>query len=599
MTGPEMSTDWVDDHQTKPDTGSGGPQRMMRIGSRMVSKRRFYDALLVSMKAERKSIEDHWTAILAVTSPRRARFDGENGSRTTRNDGILNGKARYDARTLIAALYSRICSPADNWIGVGSDDPDFDRSDEAAQVWYASAERGTKKTMEEGEVYVALEQVIEDMVLVGTGAMFLDDDLETVIRAYHLPIGSYFLGSDARGLIDTCIRECSMTVAQLEERFGYDALSDEAKRRLDKGELNATRKVIHVVAPNKNYWPGRLNVGGQNYKKWSSCWYEADTGVLDDKLLGEKGYDDFPVIVGRWATTGTEVWATGCPGMDALPDAAELQEIAFDSAVVTKQMGTPPLGAPASMMGENISAVPGSITYLDNASLNQKIEPILRVDGAQLQAIMERDDVVSRRVSDAFYARLWVSLQESDADGSRKTATEIQEIRNEKRSLLAPLTTRFQPQVLARTVMVILNARRRAGKVQPYPKSMVGRSLKLTFRSEFSQAQKATQALGLDRLVAITGQLMEATGDTQVGLKIDKYAFLDIYADALGIPPEVTLDQKKLDVLLKQAAQVQQQAEDAAAEQQQAEVARNLAGADMSGDNALTRMTRGMQEAAA
>jgi hypothetical protein len=580
-----MTADWSTEHVT---TGAGGGGR--RDPYRGLPKRKFYTQVLEQLRVERKSWEDHWQAILNVTQPRRARFDRESVNRTTRNDGILNGKGQTDTRTLVSGLFARICSPSENWFGLGTDDDEFDRSDEDGQRWRAAEERGIKKTLEDGDVYRVLEQVIEDMVGPATGAAFIDDDIESVVQAYHMPLGSYFLATSAKNQIDTCFRELSMTPVQMEEKFGMDALSARVRKLLDETPY-AWQPVVHVVAPNKNYWPGRIESGtGKLSKKWTSCWWDAG-GSENEPLLAEDGYYEFPVVPGRWATTGENVWGSGSPGMLALGDMRELQEVAFDSALVGKQMGMPPLGAPATMFGTDISAIPGSVTYLDNASLSIGIKPILEVNGAQLGSLNDREERIESRIAEAYYVRLWQMLQDGGADGARMTATEIQERRNEKMSLLGPLTIRFQMDVLRRVVMLVFHARMRAGLVKPWPQSMVGKSLKLVFRSEFSQAQKANQALVLDRLFQFYAAGVEVTqGAPEVLHKLDIPRAIDIYAEGLGADPGVTRAAKALEKIVQAAAEQQAKLQKQAELAQQAETLKNMAGADLSKDNALRRL---------
>jgi hypothetical protein len=353
--------------------------------------------------------------------------------------------------------------------------------------------------------------------------------------------------------------------------------------------------VVHVVAPNRAYMPDRIDPETRTLsKRWSSCWYEAG-GADTEPLLGEKGYDTFPVVAGRWAVTGTDTYGSGSPGMFALSDARELQELAIDSSVLTKQMGTPPLSAPAVLFGENISLVPGRITYLPNAAVGAKVKPLLEVDGAQLQAINAKEALIERRVGDAYYNRIWALLQE-ESGGTRRTATEIHARKNEELTLLGPLTIRFQQSVLRRTIELVWSARQRAGLVKPYPQSLVGKKIKLVFRSEFSQAQRASQALALDRLVEFTGKIVEITQDPSVFKKLDKFKMIDLYADGLGVAAEATVEQDKLDQELAADAQQKQDAMEQAKAAQESETIKNLAGADMSGDNGLTRATQALQQ---
>lgn len=587
--GPYEGSDWAADHVTKTGYGDADGVNGGRGLAQGLSKRQFYQKLLEMMRQERVSFDEHWEAIGNVTQPRRLRFDGNQRNRTTRNDGIYNGKMRTDSRTLVSGIFARICSPSDDWFDMGPPDPRLSMEDEEVAEFFAGEVRGCRETLEDSDSYRGLEQVIQDMVDLGTGAMFVDDDPFTLLRSYHMPVGSYFLGSSARGEIDTCLRECGMTVAQLVEKFAWDNLSDRVQTHWRNGRITEWIDVVHVVTPNASYQPGMLIDTGSGFsvsKKWSSCWYEK-SGPEGGPLLGEQGYFEFPVLTGRWSTTGEDIYGSGCPGMDALGDGRELQELAIDSGALVAKLVRPPMGAPAAMNGQKISLIPGDITYLDNATMGMEVKPLIDVHPQGLVGVNTKESLIEKRISDAYYARLWLMLAEGGDGGSRMTATEIQERRNEKMSQLGPLTNRFQQELLRKLVMRVFMARLRSGLVKEWPQALVGKPIKVTFRSEFSQAQKATQALMLDRVVQFAGQWAAASGDPTIFDTLDDVKAVAVYTDGLGTPPQVTRDIKAVEELRKAREERRAKSEQAAQQAHAAEVMNKMSGATIAPDNAL------------
>lgn len=588
MTSMDTSTDWTSDHNAVAPYSRG----TLRVGRRRIGKRAFYKQLLERLRAQRASWDPHWQAIFDVTAPRRPRFDRNSVNRTERNDKVKNSKALTATRRLVALMCSKMFSPADIWFTVSVGD-DEDMKDEEVQRWVAGEEQGIRDTLEDGGFYRVIEPVLEDIVNPATGAMFAEDDLETVVRFYHLPVGSYFLAQSGRNQIDTLIRECAMTTAQLEDKFGYEACSDQVKALLDKNELSVYWPIVHAISPNTDYSPGTRYPKAVS-KRWNSCWFEIAGSDNDDRLLGEDVYDDFPGIVGRWAVIGEDVWGTGSPGMDSNSDARELQECALDASEIRAMMARPAMGAPASMMGGNISIVPGSLTYLDNASVDLSIKPLVEVDGAQLEATYSGEERLEGRLGDAYYSALWGLIEESDAD-PRKTATEIHEYRNEKLSLLGTLAGHAHQDIAKPVVQRVWNARLRAGKVKPWPRRLIGKAIKLTFHSEFSQAQKASKAVVLARLAEVVGQLVEVTGDPTVAYNLDPRAIINLQADALGVDPTATRSGDEVDKLLQAAAEQQQKAEQEAQAGARAETLEKLS-KPMGDDSIGAQLGRGVEQ---
>lgn len=596
---PYDGSDWVAEHQTKAGSADADSEYRPHGLGHGLSKRQLYQRVLELMRQERLTFDEHWKAIADVTQPRRVRFDNTSRNRTSRNDGIYNGKMRTDSRTLVSGLFARICSPTDDWFGMGPPDPDLAIQDEEVAIFFDGEVKGCRKTLEDADFYRASEQCIQDMVDMATGAMFLDDDPFTLLRAYHMPVGSYFLGSSARGEIDTCIREFGMTVAEMVEKFPWENLSLRVQQFWERGYITQWIDVVHVVAPNREYQPGKMTYGASGFqlsKRWSSCFYEKD-GPPERGFLEERGYYEFPIIVGRWATTGEDIYGTGCPGMDALADARELQELAIDSGALVAKLVRPPLGAPASMNGQKISLIPGDITYLDNASIGDGVKPLIDVHPQGLIGVNTKEGLIEKRISDAYYARLWLMLNEGEG-GSRMTAAEIHERRAEKMSQLGPLTNRFQQEFLRKAVMRVFMARLRAGLVKDWPEALDGQPVKVEFKSEFSQAQKATAALTLDRLVTFAGTWAQASGNPQIFDNLDDIEAVAAYADGLGAPPRITRPVKDVRGLRAARAEQADQAESAAKAAATAAVLKDMSAAKVNRGNALGQLMEGMRGAA-
>lgn len=590
----DTSTDWASDHLANSPPGGGGGYSYgtMKVGRRRVPKRVFYQQILEQMRAQRASWDPLWQDIADVTDPRRVRFDRAAINRTERNTKIKNGRATIATDRLVALMFSKLCSPSDIWFTGEVGTPE-DMKDEEVQTWVAGEMDGIRQTLEDGECYRVLEPVIRDIVNPATGGMFVEDDLETVVRAYHMPVGSYFIANSGRGVVDTVIRECSMTTAALEDKFGFDALSDNTKRALDRGDLTSYVPIVHAVSPNGDYTPG-VRIPKALSKKWTSCWFEVDGKENADQLLGEDVYDDFPAIIGRWGVIGEDVWGSGSPGMAMVPDGRELQENTIDAAVVRAMISQPPMGIPASMVGDNFSIIPGAINYLDNAAMDMKAHRLVDTDGAQLQAIYAGEERLEGRIGEAYFAALWKLLEDEGDAGTRRTATEIHELRSEKYSLLGPLANHLHADVLKPLVMRVWNARLRAGKVKPWPRRLIGKTLKLEFRSEFSQAQKGVKALALSRLTEQVGMLVQVTGDPTVAYNINPQAIINLHADALGADPTATRPPDEVEKLLQAAAKRQQQAEEEAQAGQRADTLQKL-GTPMDDDSIGAQLGNAVQ----
>src|SRR5262249_34923595 len=128
----------------------------------------------------------------------------------------------------------------------------------------------------------------------------------------------------------------------------------------------------------------------------------------------------------------------------------------------------------------------------------------------------------------------------------------------------------------------------RKGFIPPAPPELQGVPLRIEYISMMAQAQKMLGTANIERLLAVAGNAAAAAPSVLDNIDMDEA--LRTLADNYGVPPKIirTKDQ----VAKTRAAKAQQQA-DAQRAQMMAEAAKGasvLAGADMTNDNALTRI---------
>jgi hypothetical protein len=119
--------------------------------------------------------------------------------------------------------------------------------------------------------YRALHSGYMELGLFGTWATVLLPDFDNVIHHTPLTVGEYSITTDDRGRVNTLAREFQMTVGQMAERFGADALSPAARNLYDRGSLDTWVTVNHLVEPNKDRDP---KLRDNRNLRWSSRYFE-------------------------------------------------------------------------------------------------------------------------------------------------------------------------------------------------------------------------------------------------------------------------------------------------------------------------------------
>jgi hypothetical protein len=547
------------------------------------SKLKRCEALRGQLEAERASWIPHWQDLADYIKPNRGRFlisDRNRGEK--RRSKIVNGTASMAARTLQSGMQSNIASQARPWLRLTTADPDLAEFG-PVKDWLYTAETRMLDIFRKSNLYNTLHVTWGDMGVFGTAAMPVVRDAESIVRGSTLPIGSYALSANARGVVDTCVRHYSMTIRQLVEEFGAKALSQTSRNLYDRGTYEAWVEVCHIIAPNRDYRPGSPVA---KHKRYSSCYYEAAGN--GDRFLRESGFDRFPILCPRWEVDGDDVYG-GCPGQDALPDIKMLQSMVKDKAKAVKKMIDPPLVAGPEMRNATVSGIPGGVTFATFRDGRPTVSALHQVDprvGELRQDIGETEKAVSR----AFYEDLFLMLAMSDR--REITAREVIERHEEKLIMLGPALQRTDSELLNPLVDIIFEEMLARDLMPPAPEELHDQDLKVEYLNTLAQAQRMVGIGGVESLVQMVAQVAPFKPD--IVDKIDLDQAIDEYGDKLGVSPRILRsDEKVATIRSDREKQAQQQA---AAEQMReaAGAAKDLAAADTGGDNALTGLLRGL-----
>lgn len=543
------------------------------------------------LKSGRSSWDAHNRECAEYVMPRRIRMNGsETNQGTKKNDKIINSKATKALRTLGAGMFAGITHPARPWHVLGLPDPRLMAMPAVKAILQQIAER-QRDVFNRSNFYNSLAQLYEDLALHGTSVMWIDDDLEDVIRCHVLVWGTYSLALDARGFASTLFRDVVMTVGQIKEKGWLFRASEGTKRLAREQRWDEAVNVVHVIE--KRLDRDVTKVDNLNMP-WASFWFE-DTSDPDAKFLYESGYEECPFVAPRWHVVGNDTYGTG-PTHDGLGDIKAIQDLEREKARASQMVTKPPMTGPAGLRtmpgGPNI--LPGGMTYNDAGANGQKFEPSVKVDPQTIKIYGEEIKNHEYRIDQIYFADLWLMLANSDR--REITAREVDERHEEKMLQLGPVLVRLYDELLDPAldrVFAIMQRRHMFDDLwAEAPPEVQGSTIKVEYISILAQAQKLLASSGVERFVAMIGNIANVRPDILDVVDWDGIA--QHYADILGVRPDLLLPK---DVVQKIRAAKQAQNERMLQVQQQmaeAKTAKDLAGADTSGDNVLTRMAAEM-----
>lgn len=545
------------------------------------TRRNQYLQRWTALDNEFSSWRAHYQDIANYVLPRSGRFfTTDNKQDQSKYNKIYDNTGTLALATLSAGLMAGMTSPARPWFRLTTPDPSLAQS-EPVKLWLNAVTRLMQTIFARSNTYRALHSVYEELGAFGTAASIVVEDFDNVIHHHALTAGEYRLASDDKGNVDTLYREFQFTVGQHVQRFGKDKVSQAALNLYNAGNYDTRIPVIHLIEPRRD----------RDYRKsdginmpWRSLYFEKGSDN-PDSYLRESGYKRFPVLAPRWTERLGDVYGIS-PAMMTLGDIKQLQHQQLRKAQGIDYQVRPPVVMPTSAKNSPSDFLPGGISYADTATQNG-VRSAFEVN-INLQYLLEDIRDVRDRINSGFFADLFKMLAMSDR--RQMTATEVAERHEEKLLMLGPVLERQHNELLDPKIELTFARMLEAGIVPPPPPDLQGAELQVEFVSMLAQAQRAVGVNAVDRLVMSIGTIAALKPD--VADKLNGDELIDQYSDMLGVDPNIIVADDKVAIIRSNRAKQQQAAQTAALAESASKSASNLAGADTSGKNALTDVTK-------
>ena len=509
------------------------------------------------LKTEREPFVEQWLEISRHITPASGRFletDAKNLARGRWNR-IYDNAATYASTILSSGLQSGMNDPATQWFALTTGTPELDES-HAVKVYLDQVQRILEMCFERTNVYQALHHGWREVGVYGTCAMIVVEDPKDGLHCYPLVCGEYCVGTDARNRPDTIYRRFSMTAAQMIGEYGRAKVSQAVKDAYDFGNKDKLFKCIHAIEPRHD----RDRRAKDNLNMpWRSVVIQIDADDGTDGILEEGGHMEFPAVVGRWGANASDVYSEECPGMIAIGDTKQLLHECLQKGNAIDYAVNPPIILPTSAKETELDFLPGGRSFIDMPTAGNQAQSAwnVRMDvNAIAQDMME----IRQRINQAFCVDMFLMV--SNATKHQMTAEEVARRNEEKLTLLGPVLSRLNNEVLKSLIERAFNILQRAGQIPPAPPELRGQTLQVRYMSMLSRAQHSLRANGLDQFLTRVGNV--AQYKPEVLNKIDPFQIVDEYADYFSVAPSIIVptDQAQAAVeAQQQAAQQQAQAE--------------------------------------
>lgn len=511
-----------------------------------------------------------------------------------RHDGkVINSMPTNAALTLAAGMQAGITSPSAPWFRVTVP---YDWMYEVSEIrdWLDYVQDALMRIFSMSNMYKVFHQCYMHMGVWGTACAILTEDQDSVVHGFMLDQGSYAIGLNKRGHVDTLYREFSMTISQMADEFGKENLPVTIQEKLvqaGKGNRDddSFYNIACIIEPNSDALDLPETMGAPFR---SIYWLPRNTGDPENEgIIAIRHYSGNPIFCPRWMESpGVGNYGYG-PGRMALGDCMQLQEMEKDKLKAIRKVVDPPLAVPDTLKGQLINTYPGSITYFSQAGLTagkSAVTPLYEVR-PDLGALENAIQTVENRIRNMFYYDLFKMFTDMGYKNP-PTAQEIIEKKQEKLINLGPVVESMTND-LDRVINRVFQLAWERKLIPPPPAEMLqiarGNSLNLRVKyiSPLATAQRMIGLQALQQYSQYVAQMATIKPGATDKLDVDKA--LDRAAESLGIPADVIPNEKEVAAIRGERAKQEQ-----AVQQQQAalaatQAAKNLGQAKMTPDTGL------------
>lgn len=560
--------------------------------------RRYAESLILGMRNDRYSWFVHWRELADYFLPRRYKWlitPNQQNRGSPINQHIIDSTGFLAARNLASGLMSGKTSPTQPWFGLRLGNQDSTETSPVS-LWLAEVERIMRLIFSESNFYPAIAQWYFDLVIFGTAIILIYEDFENVINCRNPCAGEAYVGIDGRYRPTTLGLEYTMTVRATVDEFGYDACSDNVKRAYDlPAGSGQGREIIiaQIIEPNND---GRDFGIPASFPFREAIWeWGGSTSPQNDSgntgFLRKKGYFEQPQATCRWDLVSNDPYGRSV-GMDGLGDQKQLQLQSKRKGQAIDKMVNPPMVADIQLKNKPASLLPGGVTYVTGfassgrpgfASAYDTKFPVNDIT-ADLAEVRER-------LKYTFHNHLFQPISQFETR-SNITAVEIQQRKAESLIMLGPVFERVDNEGLRPIIERVFAIASRAGILPPAPPELQGKELTVGFVSMLKLAQDATNAISIQQVLGLVGNL--AGVDPSVMDVVDVDFAIEDYSRLLNNDPRMIRSPQQFQAIRQNRAKQQADAQQAAQAQQLAMGAKTLSQADMGGgQNALQALTGG------
>lgn len=496
---------------------------------------------LETLKSERSTWLAGWREIASACYPWMNRRLSNPADRSGRHgmNRLVHSAPSWAVNVLAAGLTSGMTPQSRKWFRLRLPKDGADIVDESAvNAWLYEVEDAIFATLQRSNAYDVLPSLFLSLALFGTAVLFVDADETDEARFYQPQNATFVLAQSGRQVVNVFMRELTMTVDELIDRFGLNSVSRRVREMAQRGENDTLVEVVHVIEPSEHFNPNALE--SKDAAPFVSVFFErgiANRNTHESaKFLEEKGFFELPVMAARWEVADGDVYGIG-PGHKALGDCLDLKRNMITQARLLDQLTAPPLAAPSTIkLHGGVRLLPGAVTYFDPTLGPPNIAPLIAPNPNGISALIAQEEAIKERIRQAFFVDIFLSLSQMPLK-SGVTATEIMERYQEKLLMLGPVLERVNSDLLDPMIQRVFGLLYRAGRIPEPPPELIDVEIKIEYVSAVALGQQAGTVTAIEGFAAFLQRISQTFPEAAQYMDVEKT--LNTYASLCDVPPSV------------------------------------------------------------
>lgn len=509
-------------------------------------------------------------------SPRNCRFLVDDVNKPIKKSKkIIDSITLTAVRNFASGMQSGATSAATRWFKIQMKKKELNDI-QSVKIWSNQQEELIRRILAASNFYQSMLGIYKHLGVYGFSALSMEPDYQTVVNFKLLPIGSYRYLKDHRGNIDTVCRNFKESAKNIVAKYGYENCPENVQNAYDNQNSNLF-ELCYFVEPNKEYNPKSPLA---KHKKFISATFV----VGSDNFLKLSGLDRFPFAIFEAEVNGEDVYPSNCPGMEALPDAKQLMAQVKEYSKGLKKLVSPLYKGPAALFKEKgLIDAPGQIIPEDDNG--RGISTVYEVPPDVLK-LKQNNDELKQTIKEHFYNDLFAVILNTAERG--RTATEVNEIKEEKMVLLSPLLDQVHKGLRAVLDWIFFETIDTGIMPEP-PEEIQSEEMETEFVSALALAQKVKNISSMERFTTFVTNLSQVCDPTLVK-KINADKVVDEYAEIANVNPELVKSTDEVNKYREQLQQQQQQAQQMQQMKEGTEMIKNMGGIDSIGGDLATRL---------